>query len=86
MSVLKNGERILVEVGNEALLVIKHGGVQHDFFDALLEHEPAIGGVRGLWGSLRGRLAARSRSICGLLRGGRSARSSRGRRILSVVR
>ena len=47
MSILVDVEVALVEVGDDALLVVDDGGVQHDFFDLLAEDKDAtVGGIR----------------------------------------
>jgi hypothetical protein len=42
MSILKDSEVPLLEVGNNALLVVDHGGVEHHFIYLLMEDEYAV--------------------------------------------
>ena len=47
MPILIDVEVAFVEAGDDVLLVVDDGGMQHDFFDLLVEHEDAVvGGIR----------------------------------------
>ena len=44
LAILKDCESVPVEVGDHALFVVDHGGVQHNFLDVVLKDEaPAFG-------------------------------------------
>ena len=43
--VLEDGERALIEVCHQVVLVICHGGLQHYFFDFFFEDEDSVIGL-----------------------------------------
>src|SRR5208282_758300 len=75
MPIFINVEIALVEGGDDALLVVDHGGMQHHLFDLLAKNEDAaLGGIRILSGTRRGRWGGRWRIRRRLGTRGRSGR------------